>query len=135
MTAPCPRVLVAEDDAAIRRLLASTLRRRHLDVQLVPDGADALELLEREQWDVVVLDMMMPVVTGWEVVAWLQEHPDRRPRSTIVMSAAGRDALRALDPTIVNAIFFKPFDVVQLGAYVSGAAWHSEPDRRRGRRI
>jgi CheY-like chemotaxis protein len=135
MTAPSPRVLVAEDDAAIRRLLASTLRRRHLDVQLAADGTAAQELLERERWDVVVLDMMMPGVTGWELVAWLQKHPDRRPRSIIVMSAAGRDALSSLDPTIVNAIFFKPFDVVQLGAYVSGAARHGEPDRRRGRRV
>lgn len=127
-------MLVAEDDAAIRRLLAATLRRRGLDVRLAGDGAEALQALEAETWDAVVLDLMMPSVTGWELVQWLHDHPARRPRSIVIMSAAGRDALRDLDPSIVNAIFFKPFDVLQLGHYVSGAVRLDGRDRRRGRR-
>lgn len=133
MTTRLPRVLVAEDDAAIRRLLAATLRRRRFDVQLANDGAEALTLLQRETWDVVLLDLMMPNVDGWQLVAWLQDHPERRPRSLVVMSAAGRDVLRDLDPTIVNAIFFKPFDLMQLAGYVSGAARLDGRDRRRRR--
>lgn len=133
MTTRLPRVLVAEDDTAIRRLLATTLRRRRFDVHLANDGAEAQTLLQRESWDVVLLDLMMPNVTGWELVGWLQDHPERRPRSIVVMSAAGRDVLRDLDPTIVNAIFFKPFDLMHLAAYVSGAARLDGRDRRRGR--
>lgn len=130
-----PRVLVAEDDAAIRRLLAATLRRRRLDVELARDGAEALEALQRERWNVVVLDLMMPRVDGWDLVRWLGAHPERRPSSVIVVSAADRGALLDLDPTIVNAIVFKPFDVVQLGAYVRNAAQHGERDRRKARRL
>lgn len=133
MTTPLPRLLVAEDDAGIRRLLATALRRRRFDVHLAVDGAEALTLLQREPWDVVLLDLMMPNVNGWELVRWLQDHPERRPRSIVVMSAAGPDVLRELDPTIVNAIFFKPFDLTQLASYISGAARRDGADRRRGR--
>lgn len=128
-----PRILVAEDDPAIRRLLATTLRRRRLDVELAEDGKQAIDALERERFDVVVTDLMMPRVTGWDVVRWLQAHPEHRPGSVVVVSAAEREALRDLDPTIVNAIVFKPFDVLQLGAYIRNAACVGKPDRRRAR--
>lgn len=126
-----PRVLVAEDDPAIRRLLGMTLRRRRMDVHLAADGQEALDALERERWDVLVTDLMMPKVDGWTVVRWLAAHPQRRPASVIVVSAADRDALRGLDPATVNAIFFKPFDVLQLGAYIKNAA--QRRDRRQAR--
>jgi CheY-like chemotaxis protein len=130
-----PRVLLAEDDPAIRRLLAMTLRRRRLDVEIAQDGSEALELLQRESWSVVVMDLMMPRVTGWDVLRWLGEHPEHRPASVIVVSAAGRDVLRELDSSIVNAIIFKPFDVLQVGAYVRNAAEHAGGDRRRARTV
>jgi CheY-like chemotaxis protein len=130
-----PRVLVAEDDPSIRRLLASTLRRRRLEVEAVEDGAQALRALERARWDVLVTDLMMPNMNGWDLVRWLGEHPERCPASVIVVSAAERDALTELDPRIVNAIVFKPFDVLQLGAYVRNAACHTGRDRRRARKV
>jgi CheY-like chemotaxis protein len=81
------------------------------------------------------MDLMMPHVTGWELVRWLSDHPERRPDSVIIVSAADREALRDLDPSVVNAIFFKPFDVVQLGAYVRNAAEQYGRDRRRARTL
>jgi two-component system chemotaxis response regulator CheY len=132
---PMPRVLVAEDDAAIRRLLATTLRRRRLEVELAEDGAQARQALERERWDVLVMDLMMPHVNGWDLVRWLAAHPECKPGSVIVVSAADRDALRELDPGVVNAIIFKPFDVVQLGTYVKNAAQRNGQDRRRVRSL
>lgn len=128
-----PRVLVTEDDEAIRRLLVMTLRRRRVDVHVAKDGSEALEALERERWSVLLMDLMMPRVSGWEVVRWLAAHPERKPQSVIVVSAAGPDVLRELDPTIVNAIIFKPFDVDELGAYVKGAAYREGRDQRRAR--
>lgn len=128
-----PRVLVTEDDDAIRRLLAMTLRRRRVDVHLARDGQEALDELQRATWAVLVLDLMLPRVSGWEVLQWLDAHPQRRPQSVVVVSAAGRDVLRGLDSTLVNAIIFKPFDVNQLGAYVKSAAYREGPDQRHGR--
>ena len=128
-----PRVIVAEDDPAIRRLLGLTLRKRGLDVQLTADGAQALAALQQQPAAAVILDMMMPEVTGWEVIRWLGEHPEHCPPSIIVVSAAGPDVLRNLDPTIVNAIFFKPFDVMELGTYVCDTVRREARDRRQAR--
>lgn len=130
-----PRVLIAEDDAAIRRLLALTMRRRRLYVEPAANGAEAMAALQTKRWDAVLLDLMMPEINGWEIVQWLGEHPESRPKSVIVMSAAGRDVLRNLDPTIVNAIIFKPFDVLQVGAYVKDIVTRAGADRRRARVI
>jgi CheY-like chemotaxis protein len=127
------RVLVAEDDRAIRRLMGMTLRRASIEVQLTEDGAEALAALQQSPWNAIVLDLMMPEVNGWEVVRWLGLHPEHRPPCVVVVSAAGPDVLRDLDPTIVNAIFFKPFDVVQLGEYLQKAMQHDGEDRRRAR--
>lgn len=126
-------MIVAEDDPAIRRLLGLTLRRRGLDVQLAADGAQALAALQQQPASAIILDMMMPEVTGWEVVRWLGEHPEHRPPSIIVVSAAGPDVLRELDPTVVNAIIFKPFDVIELAGYVCDTVRRQARDRRRGR--
>lgn len=128
-----PRILVAEDDAAIRRLLAATLRRRRLDVHLVEDGQQAREALQSSRWDVAVFDLMMPNVTGWELVDWLAENQEHRPRTLIIMSAADRELLRSLNPAVVNAIIFKPFDVQEVGGYVSSAARIGRADRRHKR--
>lgn len=134
MDEPLCRILVAEDDPAIRRLLGATLRRRRLEVELAENGALAIDALKKGgDFSVLVLDLNMPHVDGWEVLRWLAKHPERRPESVIVVSATDREALSGLDYTIVNAIIFKPFDVVQLGAYIKGAAQQGRRDRRRGR--
>ncbi len=130
----CP-VLVTEDDPSIRRLIASALRRRRLGLATAANGAEAIEQLEQRKWSVLVLDLMMPGVSGWEVIAWLREHRDRKPNTVIVVSAADRGALQDLDPTVVNAVIFKPFDVVQLSAYVKASCDLGREDRRRSRMV
>lgn len=128
----CP-VLVAEDDSSIRTLIGSALRRRRLQLTTATNGAEALELLQNQEWLVLVLDLMMPAVTGWDVIAWLAAHPDRKPKTVIVVSATDRALLNDVDPAVVNAVIFKPFDVMQLSAYVKASCFLSHPDRRRSR--
>src|SRR5215213_4770426 len=82
------RVLVAEDDRAIRRLMGMTLRRASIEVHLTEDGAEALAALQQSPWNAIVLDLMMPEVNGWEVVRWLGLHPEHRPPCVVVVSAA-----------------------------------------------
>jgi CheY-like chemotaxis protein len=114
------RILVVDDDPPLRKLLVTVLRRsRHATVEGVSNGVEAMARLEAEaRWDVLVLDLMMPKLSGWDVLAWLGENRDHVPRSTIVASAANRKILQELDPELVNAILFKPFDVIQVAAYV-----------------
>lgn len=129
---PSP-VLIAEDDPAIRALVTCALRRRRLDLATAEDGAEAIELLQSRDWLVLVLDLMMPGVTGWEVIAWLRDHPERRPKTVIVVSATDRELLKEIDPTVVNAVIFKPFDILQLSAYVKASCELPHRDRRRSR--
>jgi DNA-binding response OmpR family regulator len=125
-------VLIVEDDPAIRRLLDVWFTRHRLRVILARDGADALDALQRHDFAVLLLDLMMPRMSGWEVLDWLKEHPSHRPRSVIVVSAATSATINALDPSSVNAVVFKPFDVHELAAYVESCC--SIPVERRAKR-
>jgi CheY-like chemotaxis protein len=133
--AECCRILVVDDDAPLRKLIVTALRRRQrTQIESATNGAEAIELLQSSgPWAVLVLDLMMPTVSGWTVIEWLAEHREHVPRSVIVVSAADRGILQKLDPAVVNAIIFKPFDVFQLGAYVEAACEMHIDDRRRRR--
>jgi DNA-binding response OmpR family regulator len=130
-----PCVLVVEDDPPLRELIALTLRREGLRVDAVSDGGEAIERLEKETYRVIVLDLMMPRVSGWDVIAWLAEHRSSLPRTVIVVTAADRTVFSALDPEIVNAIIVKPFDIYELAGYV-GRCCEAPIDRdRRQKRL
>jgi two-component system, NtrC family, response regulator PilR len=117
--APEPCVLVVEDDPPLRELIVLTLQREGLRVDAVADGREAIERLQAETYRVIVLDLMMPRVSGWEVIAWLAEGRSSLPRTVIVVTAADRAVFATLDPEIVNAIIVKPFDIYELAGYVS----------------
>src|SRR5258706_13116800 len=120
-TAPANQVacvLVVEDDPPLRKLIAITLGREQLPVTTAKDGGEAIEHLNREQYRVVLLDLMMPGINGWNMIGWLKEHPMNRPRTVIVVTAFDRKGFAALDPTVVNAIIIKPFNTFERAAYV-----------------
>jgi CheY-like chemotaxis protein len=128
-------VLVAEDDPSIRSLIATALRRRRLATATAENGAETLRHLQSQEWTVLVLDLMMPGVTGWDVITWLAAHPERKPKTVIVVSATDRALLQHVDPSVVNAVIFKPFDILQLSAYVKASCELPHQDRRRSRII
>lgn len=64
-----PSILVVDDDPVIAELVAETLRSATMDATVVTDGAEVLERLGREAYDLVILDVMMPGVSGYEVCA------------------------------------------------------------------
>jgi adenylate cyclase len=130
-SAPC--VLVVDDDPSIRRLIAAALRRNGMSVEVAEGGSDAIEKLSGSVFSLITLDLMMPSVSGWDVIEWLRFHPERRPRSVLVISAADREVFQRLDPVMVNAVFLKPFDLDVLLGYVDGAV--RQRDRRRARII
>jgi CheY-like chemotaxis protein len=107
------RVLVADDDPAIRTLVARVFARRRFDVASVSDGAEAIRCLDSRTFDLVVLDLMMPRVDGIGVIDHLQKRGQAAP-AILVMTAAVPDILRRLPENRVARVITKPFDLDQL---------------------
>jgi CheY-like chemotaxis protein len=114
------RVLVADDDPAIRMLVQRVLVRQGYDVTTANDGADAIVQLDQNRFDLLVLDLMMPRVDGIGVIAHLQSRGATTP-PILVMTAAAPDILRRLPEDRVAKIITKPFDLDQLTRDVSEA--------------
>jgi CheY-like chemotaxis protein len=107
------RVLVADDDPAIRMLVARVLVRQGYEVLTATDGADAIVQLEQSRFDLLVLDLMMPRVDGIGVIAHLQSRGAAMP-PILVMTAAAPDILRRLPKERIAKIITKPFDLDEL---------------------
>lgn len=106
------RILVVDDDTAIRTLLMTIMRRRGMAADAAADGGQALERLKRCRYSVMLLDLMMPHQSGWDVLGEIAGWPlDQRP--IIIVLTAGSEP-RALDSTLVAATVRKPFDVQLL---------------------
>jgi two-component system response regulator GlrR len=113
------QILVVDDDPSIRMVLEAVLAAHSFDVQTAQDGREALDRITEARPDVVLLDLYMPVMDGWEVLAHLEENLPSLP--VVVMSAAPPDRVAG---TIGHASGYlpKPFNVDQLVQAVVSAA-------------
>src|SRR5260370_4446592 len=93
------RILIVDDDEAIRALLFTILRRRGFTVDIAANGVEAMARLWICRYAAMLLDLMMPMKSGWEVIAELKKLPaDVRP--LVIVLTAGNDP-RDLDPALV----------------------------------
>ena len=107
------RALVVDDEGPIRNLLAAMLRRERIPTDTAGNGSEAIELLTRNRYACVVLDLMMPVMNGRDVIdAMLRHQIPNVP--VIVVTAAGESATGDLEPEVVKLIIRKPFDVMRV---------------------
>jgi len=108
----CHRALIVEDDPAIRRLVEKLLARRNIEIDVAADGRIAIEKLRTGRYSVIVLDLMVPEVNGFEVIDFLREQNLQIP--VAVVSAVSQQALAKLDPAIVKIVISKPFDAFEF---------------------
>lgn len=106
------RILVVEDEDAIRALLFAVFRRRGFNVDTAKNGLEALQRCAVCRYAVILLDMMMPVMTGEEFIEALATH-DNPHRPVVIVLTAGAPT-RKLNPEIVAGSIKKPFDVELL---------------------
>lgn len=119
---PSPKVLIVEDDGGIRTLMMAALRREPLDVHTAPDGLVALEQVRVHDYAVILLDLMMPRLNGFEFLESLRAvRPDASP-VIIVMTAFDATAVKRLGGLRVQAILHKPFDVERVVEMVRDCA-------------
>jgi CheY-like chemotaxis protein len=111
-------VLVVDDDVSIRRLIAAALRRDGYAFSEAGNGKEALEIMRRDHPSVVVLDLMMPILSGWDVLKERARDPELQQIPVILVSAArGPEVAEAVDKGIC-AFLPKPFDIGALTSLV-----------------
>jgi two-component system chemotaxis sensor kinase CheA len=118
------RVLVVDDDDAIRTLVARVLIRAKYDVGMASNGSEAITELRENQYRIVVLDLMMPVMSGFELVEYLAAHDDAGHPCIIIVSAAGERDMQKVTSPLVHSVLRKPFDLPELIAAVERCAGH-----------
>lgn len=116
MTEGEKRILVVDDDDAIRALLMTVLRRRGFQVDAARNGAEAVERWNQIRYALLLLDLMMPVMSGYEVLEKVGELQDRPIVIVLTAGILGRQ----LDPEIVAATLRKPFDIELLVETIRG---------------
>jgi two-component system phosphate regulon response regulator PhoB len=114
-----PHILVVEDEDALATLLEYNLGKEGFRVSLAPDGEEALLQVEEETPDLVILDWMLPKVSGIEVCRRLRQAPKTRNLPIIMLTARGEegDRIRGLD-TGADDYVVKPFAMSELAARI-----------------
>jgi len=107
-------VLVVEDDPAIRRLVKLVLRREGYQVEEAADGLEAVLKLGLSDYDVIILDLMMPLVDGFTFLRTFAEHDPGRLQKVIVTSAASPAVIRERMHGEPFGVLPKPFDLSTL---------------------
>ncbi|MBA3911005.1 MAG: phosphate regulon transcriptional regulatory protein PhoB [Rhodobacter sp.] len=112
-----PRVLLVEDEPAQRTVLAYNLEAEGFVVTQADNGEDAMVLVDEEAPDIIILDWMMPKVSGIEVCRRLKMRPDTRGIPIIMLSARAEevDRIRGLE-TGADDYVIKPYSVLELMA-------------------
>lgn len=113
-----PRILVVDDDQSIRQLVCTIVQREKFTVDCAADGQEAIDLLKEHSYSVILLDLMMPRVSGFEVIDFLKHHPPAAKPIVLVITAYADQTFRDVDAAIVAGVLRKPFEVAELGNLV-----------------
>jgi CheY-like chemotaxis protein len=110
-TSTFTRILVADDDPIIRRLIEVNLGLDGFEVETASGGEDALAQAKERSPDLILLDVMMPGITGWEVARLLKEDHETAGIPVVILSARTQDEDRRRGQALgVAAYVSKPFD-------------------------
>lgn len=102
-------LLIVDDDAAIRKLLARIAEREGFAVDTARDGVDALEKMEKKNYQIAIVDLMMPRLSGYELV---QKINALVPRPIVIVATALTNGdVATLDDSLVRRVIRKPFDI------------------------
>jgi DNA-binding response OmpR family regulator len=117
-------ILVVEDDRNISELIRMYLEKEGFEVRLAYDGGKAVEEFEKEQPDMVLLDIMLPVLDGWQVCA----HIRQKARTPIIMLTAKSDVTDRITGLEMGAddYLVKPFEMKELMARINAVLRRTE---------
>lgn len=117
---PVGHILFIDDDESIREFVTMALTDEGYRVSTAPHGAAALEQVNREQPNLILLDMRMPIMDGWAFLKAYDSTP--QPHAPIIALTASRNSPDVKVPAEVDGLLAKPFDLNELieliGQYV-----------------
>jgi len=113
MTEKQIKCLVVDDDPSIRLLVQRALQKSGFEAATASDGVEALRMLEENEFDLLILDLMMPRLNGFDVVERLRSNSSTTPK-ILIMTAASPNVLRDLPVDRVGKIISKPFELQTL---------------------
>ena len=115
------RILVADDDPDILSIVSMSLETQGYEVHKATNGREACDLAREHHPDLIILDMMMPVMSGYEAVAELKSQDDTRQIPIVGLSAKAMatDMERATDAGI-DGYITKPFRIAQVLSVIEG---------------
>jgi CheY-like chemotaxis protein len=128
-------ILIVDDDPAIRDVVSDILEMSDYCVKTACNGAEALDNIHHDRPAAVLLDLMMPVMDGWEFLREFTEEAPVPPVPVVVMSAA-QDASLVVGALGARAFLAKPFEIETILAIVdefASDASHLSPGAGRGR--
>ncbi len=118
--APQLRFLVVDDYEDIREVFCRFIERAGHLASTAIDGQDAVEVLQRERFDVMLLDLTMPRMDGAAVVRWLQAHPDVAPTMrVVVVTAWAVNNKELLSELGVETVLEKPLSMQRLNDLIA----------------
>jgi putative two-component system response regulator len=108
------RALVVDDDEPIRTMLTKIVERQDIQVDVASDGQEAIARIGEDGYSVILLDLMMPRVDGFQVLEYMSRNHPEKLACTIVASAIPESEVRRRFDGSVYRIHAKPFDMTRL---------------------
>ena len=116
------KMLVVEDELSLQKLLEYQLKRIGHEIRVAPDGQQALEMVKSDRSDLVLLDVMLPVMGGFPVLKNLQDDKTTNDIPVIMLSSKGRqhDIAAGIEKGVFDYIT-KPFNIPNLAERIEKA--------------
>lgn len=119
--APERTVLLADDDLEMRRLVRRALSGLPVNIVEAPDGEEAIEKIITEQPALVILDVMMPGFSGWEVLKYIRSKPEYADIAVLMLTGVGPTVNSLTAPLYgADAYLDKPFDLDEVREIAEG---------------
>ena len=123
-----PSILIVDDDRNIRKMLNVYLRRTGYELKEAANGREALEAMRSDEPSLVLLDLMMPEVSGWDVLDERAKEADLQKIPVIVITASRGERIPEVLDKGICALLPKPFELNTLTALVRSCLEPAEGD-------
>ncbi len=127
---PGRRVLLADDEPDIRDAFARIASHLGIEIDIVASGRDAIAAIKSRRYDVALLDLNMPRLSGWDVLDFLRTHTEMRPHRLFIITGFADQRVGDADRDVVNAVIYKPVAPGELRTLLTECLSGGELDLR-----